>query len=222
MAKLKSSLLNMFLSLTIICVAAGSILAALNDVTKDAIQASNKTKLENAIKTVVPGFDNSPSEEVYTHEIEGNTFKIYPAKKDGKSIGAAVEAVSMNGFSGEIRIIVGFDNEGKIINYAVLQHAETPGLGSKMDLWFKTDKNKQNILGKDLSKGQLNVSKDGGDVDAITASTITSRAFLEAVNNAYTAFSGNTDAVSSATKQTDATTSATQQVDGSSSATTIQ
>ncbi len=210
MAKLKSSLLNMFLSLTIICIVAGALLAALNDVTKDPIEASKKAKLEKAIKEVVPAFDNSPSDEAYFGVAGEDSLKIYPAKKDGSLVGVAVESYSMKGFSGKISIIVGFDPKGKIINYAILNHAETPGLGSKMDVWFKTEKNKQSILGKELSKGGLSVSKDGGDVDAITASTITSRAFLDAVNRAYAAYSGNTDATTSATtSSSDATSGAT-------------
>ncbi len=96
----------------------------------------------------------------------------------------------MKGFGGEIRVIVGFDTEGKLLNYSVLQHAETPGLGAKMQEWFRTDKNRQSVLGRNLSDGELKVTKDGGDVDAITASTITSRAFLNAVNRAYSAISG--------------------------------
>lgn len=209
----------MFLSLTLICIIASGVLGAMNNATKDAIAASQKAKLENAIKEVIPGFDNDPGTEAYEKDINGTIFRIYPAKKNGQAIGAAVEAVSMNGFSGEIRIIVGLDEKGKILNYAVLQHAETPGLGSKMDPWFKTDKNNQNIIGKDLSKGNLKVTKDGGEVDAITASTITSRAFLEAVNNAYAAFLGNTDGISSATNQTDGNSAATEQTDGYSGAT---
>jgi electron transport complex protein RnfG len=69
-----------------------------------------------------------------------------------------------------------------------------------MQDWFRTDKNKQSVLGRDLSKGELKVSKDGGDVDAITAATISSRAFLDAVNRAYAAYSG-IDATSGATEQ---------------------
>jgi len=201
----------MFLSLTIICVVAGFLAAALNKVTEKPIKISRKAKLENAVKEVVPAFDNSPSDEAYYGVVGEDSLKIYPAKKGGNLVGVAVESRSMKGFGGKISLIVGFDPQGKIINYVVLNHAETPGLGSKMDSWFKTDKNKQSIIGKELSKGNLKVSKDGGDVDAITASTITSRAFLDAVNRAYTAYSGkNTDGVSGASA-TDATTGATQQ-----------
>ena len=208
MAKLKSSLLNMFLSLTMICVIVGGILAGVNELTREPIETSKRVKLENAIRDVVPDFDNSPTEEVYFSKISNDSLKIYPAKKGGQLIGVAVESNSMKGFSGEIKLIVGFDVDGRVVNYAVLQHAETPGLGDKMDPWFKTDKNKQSIINKNLSKGNLSVSKDGGDVDAITAATVTSRAFLDAVNRAYAAYMGKTDASSGATSS-DASSGAT-------------
>ena len=98
-----------------------------------------------------------------------------------------------------------YDTEGKLLNYSVLQHAETPGLGAKMQEWFRTDKNRQSVLGRNLSDGELKVTKDGGDVDAITASTITSRAFLNAVNRAYSAFTG-ADGSTGATTSSDNTT----------------
>ena len=90
-----------------------------------------------------------------------------------------------------------------MFNYSVLQHAETPGLGSKMQDWFRLEGTDRNVLGSDLSQGPLRVKKDGGTVDAITAATISSRAFLDAVNRAYSAFSGTgtADAVSGATAE---------------------
>lgn len=182
----------MFLSLTVICIAAAGILAFVNAQTSSVIAVSKKQKLEKSIAKVVPGFDNSPLEESFMAAAGGSdSLRIYPARKGGELIGAAVESFTMNGFSGEIRILVGLTTSGEVIDYAVLQHAETPGLGDKMDPWFKTDKNKQNILGKNLSENNLSVAKDGGDVDAITAATISSRAFLEAVNLAYTAYSNS-------------------------------
>ena len=187
----------MFLSLTIICVVAGAILAGVNMYTTGPIAATKAAALEAAIKAVTPAFDNKPTEEAYMAvTADGDSLKIYPAKQDGKFVGAAVESNTMKGFGGEIRVIVGFDTEGKLLNYSVLQHAETPGLGAKMQEWFRTDKNRQSVLGRNLS---------GGDVDAITASTITSRAFLNAVNRAYSAFSG-ADGLTGATTSSDNTT----------------
>lgn len=193
----------MFLSLTIICVAAGAILAGVNMYTATPIAIAKAQALQNAIREVVPEFDNIPTEEYYmAPTADGDSLKVYPAKKDGKLVGAAVESNTKKGFSGEIRVIVGFDDNGKLLNYQVLQHAETPGLGAKMQEWFRENKNKQNVIGKELSNGELQVTKDGGDIDAITAATITSRAFLNAINRAYSAFAG-TDGTTSATSKSD-------------------
>ena len=132
--------------------------------------------------------------------MNGATYKIYKATKDGEFIGAAVES-SANGFGGALNVLVGFDKDGNIIDYSLLSHAETPGLGSKAADWFKKGQ-KGDITGKNPGKGALVVNKDGGDVDAITASTITTRAFLNAVNNAYAAYSGqNVDGATGATEQ---------------------
>lgn len=199
MAKLKSTLPNMLLSLTIICLAAGAILALVNQYTTGPIAASKAATLQNAIRQVVPEFDNNPTADAFMAATpEGDSVKIYPALKAGNFVGAAVESFTKKGFSGEIKVIVGFDATGKLYNYSVLQHAETPGLGAKMQEWFRADKNKQSVLGRNLADGALKVTKDGGDVDAITAATISSRAFLDAVNRAYSAYSG-TDGMSGAT-----------------------
>lgn len=204
----------MFLSLTIICVVAGAILAGVNMYTTGPIAATKAAALETAIKEVTPAFDNKPTEDAYMAvTTDGDSLKIYPATKDGKFVGAAVESNTKNGFSGEIKVIVGFDAEGKLFNYSVLQHAETPGLGSKMQEWFSMDKNKQSVLGRQLADGELKVAKDGGDVDAITAATITSRAFLNAVNRAYSAFSG-ADGLTGATTTTTSSSANTTEEGG--------
>ena len=200
MKKIESTLPNILLSLTIICIVAGTALSATNKFTEKAIAAAMEAELQNAIKKVLPEFDNNPTKEQYKLAItEGDSLTIYPAKSAEQVVGYAVESYSKNGFSGLIRIMVGFDSNDKILNFSVLEHNETPGLGSKMQEWFSTDKNRQSILGRDMTKGTLKISKDGGDIDAITASTISSRAFLEAINLAYAISSGNNDAVSGAT-----------------------
>lgn len=92
--------------------------------------------MSDAIAVVVPGFDNNPAEAPETIELDGATYKIYKATKGGEFIGAAVES-SANGFGGALSVLVGFDKEGNIIDYSLLSHAETPGLGSKAADWFK-------------------------------------------------------------------------------------
>lgn len=216
MKKLKSTLPNMLLSLTIICVSAGAILAAVNTLTSGPIALSKAAALEKAIREVTPDFDNNPLGEAYKAVTsDGDSLTIYPATLGGNPVGVAVESNTKNGFSGEIQVIVGFDTEGTLVNYSVIKHAETPGLGSKMQEWFRTDKNNQSVIGRSLAKGNLSVSKDGGEVDAITASTITSRAFLNAINRAYSAYKG-TDSTTGATGAADDTQQTTQTEEGGS------
>ena len=161
---------------------------------------ANAKALSDAIAVVIPGFDNNPAESPETVEIDGATYKVYKATKGGEFIGAAVES-SANGFGGALTVLVGFDKEGNIIDYSLLSHAETPGLGSKAADWFKKG-GKGDITGKNPGEQPLVVNKDGGQIDAITASTITTRAFLLAVNNAYAAYKNqNVDTTSGATQQ---------------------
>lgn len=205
MKKLESSLKNMALALTGFSVLAGGILGWVNGVTAEPIAQANAKILSDAIKVVVPDFDNNPAEASETIEIEGASYKVYKATKGGEFVGAAVESSSM-GFGGDLKILVGFDPEGKIVDYSVLAHAETPGLGSKAAEWFKKGA-KGDITGMNPGEKELTVSKDGGQVDAITASTITSRAFLVAVNKAFKAFksqSAGTDAEPVAATQQEA------------------
>ena len=183
----------MVVVLTGIAIFAAITLASVYTLTKDSITDSKLTKREEAIRAVLPPFDH-----VGLKPIEMNngveTTKVYKAyNKNNVLVGAAVESSSNNGYRGHIDIIVGFNLKGVIVNYIVLDQNETLGLGSRMNTWFKTNKGKQNILGKNAGLAHLNVSVDGGEVDAITAATISSRAFLFAVRNAYFEFKSNMD-----------------------------
>lgn len=193
----------MLLVLTGVTVISVALLAYVNQLTAEPIRQANAKTLNNALKEVLPEYTNDPVSECDSVKSEAGEveFIIYPANNNGNYVGSAVQASSM-GFGGELKVLVGFDAEGKIFNYSVLAHSETPGLGSKAADWFKAG-NKGSIVGMNPGEGALVVSKDGGKVNAITASTITSRAFLQAVNNAYTAYKNNKskDAQSAANKQ---------------------
>lgn len=130
MKKLESSLKNMVIVLTAITVIATGLLAYVNQLTAGPIAEANAKALSDAIAVVVPGFDNNPAEAPETIELDGATYKIYKATKGGEFIGAAVES-SANGFGGALSVLVGFDKEGNIIDYSLLSHAETPGLGQR-------------------------------------------------------------------------------------------
>ncbi|KAA6348273.1 Electron transport complex protein RnfG [termite gut metagenome] len=216
MKKLDSSLKNLLLILTGITVISVGLLAYVNELTKIPIAEANVKALNEALRSVVPEFTNNPVSECDTVFGEKNgkktiDFIVYPAKNGDQLVGTAVESVAL-GFGGELKVLVGFDVEGNIYNYSLLSHSETPGLGSKASVWFK-EGNKGSIKGLNSGIKSLTVSKDGGDIDAITASTITSRAFLSAINKAYAAYKGNADGITSATQKaepdiSDGTTSA--------------
>ena len=194
MKKLKSSVTNMALVLTAISVIAGGALAVVNEITKEPIAEINQKNLNDGIKKVILGTTEGELTVQEPWQANETTF-IYATDK-----GTAVQA-SVNGFGGELKVLVGFDDEGTIKGYTILQTAETPGLGAKADTWFQ-EGGKGCIVGKNPATANLTVSKDGGEVDAITASTITSRAFLRAVQAAYSAYKSNgTDAETGASTQ---------------------
>ena len=206
MKKLESSLLNMLLVLTGVAVVMGGVLAFVTHLTEGPIAQQKEKALADGIKAVmcVNDLKVAKTDEVKQNDTKGKemVFTVYQIQDaQGKELGAAVESTTM-GFGGNLKVLVGFDPEGKILGYTLLEQTETPGLGAKADKWFQKGE-KGDIIGKDPST-PLTVSKDGGQVDAITASTITSRAFLLAVNNAYNAYK---------TTPADAETGATEQVE---------
>ena len=190
MKKLESSLTNMVLVLTLVAVIMGGILAYVNHLTEGPIAEQKEKALADRIKAVMVCDDLkvAKTDVVKQNDAKGKemTFTVYQIKDaQGNDLGAAVESTTM-GFGGDLKVLVGFDTKGTILGYTLLEHAETPGLGAKADQWFQ-DNMKGDIVGENPAE-PLTVSKDGGQVDAITASTITSRAFLLAINNAYKAY----------------------------------
>ena len=182
MAKTESTFKNMALSLTLIALVSSALLGFVYEFTKEPIALSNLNKRLNAIKQVVPEFTNNPNDEMFRLATgEGDSLEVYPAKKDDEIVGYAVNTYTSKGFSGNISLMAGFRPDGTIINISVLEQKETPGLGTKMtESGFKDQFNEKNP-----AEFQLKVKKDGGPVDAITAATISSRAFCDAVQRAY-------------------------------------
>lgn len=202
MKKLESSITNMVLVLVGVALITGGILAYVNHITEAPIKLQAEKTLADGIKAVMGGVQLSVAEnDTIKQTIKGKeaVFVIHKTVDSNKQdLGVAVESTT-GGFGGDLKLLVGFDKDGNILGYTILQHAETPGLGAKADKWFQKD-GKGSIIGKNPNKDNLTVKKDGGDVDAITASTITSRAFLLAVTQAYNAYkSGHVDANTSAT-----------------------
>ena len=184
MAKTESTFKNMALSLTVISLVASACLGFVYELTKEPIAASVLSKKLNAISNVVPEFDNDPNAEMFRiADYNGDSLEVYPAMKGGDTIGFAVNTFTTKGFSGNISLMAGFDPDGTIIDITVLEQKETPGLGTKM----AEPEFKDQFKGVNPGGSELKVVKDGGQVDAITAATISSRAFCDAVNKAYDA-----------------------------------
>lgn len=182
--KLESNFLNMVAVLTVIGLVAALALGFTYSKTRPEIEAAALKKQEKIITAVLDGipYDNKPLAEKYT--VDGfDGLELYPAKQGGELVGVAVKTVSPAGYSGNVWIMVGFKPDGTINRTSVIEHKETPGLGTKMDTKWKDQ-----YTGKNPGTNNLKVRNDGGEIDAITAATISSRAFSGAVQKGYDAF----------------------------------
>lgn len=171
----------MFLSLTVIAIVAAAALALVNAVTEEPIELAKQKKTNSAIKAVLPEYDHTENLDV-----DGSSC-VLAFNANNELVGVAINSGSDKGFGGHISIMFGFDTDGNITGYQILETAETPGLGAKADKWF-AEGGKGNVIGKNPGTNNLKVSKDGGEVDAISGSTITSRAFCESIAAAYEIF----------------------------------
>jgi electron transport complex protein RnfG len=185
MAK-ESTFKNMTLTLLTVTLLTSASLGFVYSFTKGPIEDAQNAKINNAISLVLPEFDNRPSADKFTREVDGGLLTFYPASMGGDAVGMAIQTFTKNGFSGQIDLMVGILADGTIHAIEVIAHKETPGLGDKMESG-KSDFSVQ-FKGKNPKDFKLSVTKDGGDVDAITASTISSRAYCDAVERAYNAF----------------------------------
>ena len=173
----RSNFKNMTLCLMVIGLVCSALLAFVNQLTQEPIAAAQEKKTLDALKKVMPDFEQVSESEI---EYEGQNYHCYKALSDTTVVGYAVVSSAM-GFGGPLELMVGFDAQGVVWNTSVLAMNETPGLGAKC-----TETDFQSQFEKfDPAVRTLAVTKDGGEIDAITASTITSRAYVQAVSNAY-------------------------------------
>ena len=189
MSKKESTFLNMTITLFVITMVAGVSLGFINDLTKGPKAKAKLERKINALKEVLPEFNNNPVEDIILvkHESAKDSVEIYPGKQDNNLTGTAVVGSTQNGYSGLVKIMVGFEPNGNIKNIVVLEQKETPGLGTKM----KDDKFIRQFRGKNPSEFNVMPTKDGGEIDALTGATITTRAFGEATQMAYDVFKEN-------------------------------
>ncbi|CDC96886.1 electron transport complex RnfABCDGE type E subunit [Alistipes sp. CAG:268] len=171
-----------------ITLVASAGVGVVNMITIEPIAAAKAAATTAALSEVLPPFDETATEQMTIDELP---ITVYTATKDGEVSGYAVESMTKQGFNGVVRLMVGFTPDGTIYNVNVLEQAETPGLGTKMadegNPLLGSVKG-QNPAEKKLVDGRLAVTKDGGDVDVLTAATISSRAWVDAINRAWSAY----------------------------------
>lgn len=180
---MESSLKNMVLVLFTITLISSAAVGGVYMLTEEPIAQAKVAAVNDALKQVLPQYEATTSQAI---EVNALPIVAHTATVADKAVGYAVESISKNGFGGTVRLMVGFDAEGKILNINVLEQKETPGLGTKM-----ADEGNVLLMSfKDKVAADVNmtVKKDGGDIDALTAATISSRAYAEAVAVAYEAF----------------------------------
>lgn len=182
---MKSSLKNMILVLFVISLVCSAAVAYVSQITKEPIEKAKQQKAMEALRKVLPEFD------VIADTLEIDGCSLYPVLKSGEPVGYAVSTLSPNGFNGNVKLMVGFLEDGTIYDVAVLEQGETPGLGAKMS--EENNPLRGSFKGKNAAQMDMRVRKDGGEVDAITAATISSRAYSEAVQFAYEAFKKRND-----------------------------
>ena len=172
--------LRLALTLFIIAAVVAAALAGVNSVTKPVIDKLNAEKTQRAIEAVLPGgFDDQLSD--FDNQ-GGLVSKVYKGAN-----GYALEVLP-SGFDNTITMMVGVDFEGKVLGISVVSHTETAGLGAVAAATTSAGEAfRAQVVGK---SGSVGVTKDGGDLDAITGATITSRAICVGVNAALDCVAG--------------------------------
>lgn len=190
---MKSTLVNMTAVLFVITLVASAGVGVVNMITEEPIEVANKNTAAQLVKEVLPeGVEIAPADTLLN--VKGSVVAVSVGTLDGEVAGYAVSAPSLtrDGFNGKISLMVGFTPDGHIYNIRVLQQNETPGLGTNMAVegnkLYASFFDKQTGEGKDPARMKLAVTKDGGEVDALTAATISSRAYVNAVTTAYAAY----------------------------------
>ena len=185
MAK-NDSIWRLVIVLTCISLLAALALTGVYALTKGPIEQGQREKKEKALQAVLPDYEGTVRDTVIV-DADNEEIPVHLAiGKDGELCGAGIETYTKKAFAGRFDLMVGFDADGSIVNTEVLKAGETPGLGDKINKDksdFALQFNHQNP-----AEFQLVVKKDGGDVDAITAATISSRAYCDAVQRAYDVF----------------------------------
>jgi electron transport complex protein RnfG len=175
------------------CLAATLLLALVYALTKEPIEQSALEDLRRSLEQVIPAsiHDNNPAADTMQLQLDGKQLLVYRARQGKHVTGVAFEA-SRRGYSGDIRVLLGVDENGKLLGVRVLQHTETPGLGDKIEVkrsdWITRFTGKS--LG-DPPQDKWAVKKDGGPFDQFAGATITPRAVVNSIRDGLLLFAAN-------------------------------
>ena len=185
-------ILRLCFVLTVIAAVSAGVLAFVNQKTEEPIKNAMKEEEMSAVKSVLPPFDNEADKDTLTLKDETTEYKFYRGRKEGGIVGVAFTVIAPNGYSGEIKVMVGVDTEGVVQGVQILDHRETPGLGAKIETAHFRDQYK----GKSLAVPEVwDVIKDGGTFKHITGATISSRAVTHSIARALEFFAANSDMI---------------------------
>ncbi len=174
--------LSLILTLTLICIISGAVLAFVHAATAERIATAQQERTMEAVREVLPPHDTILEPSLL--DTGASPIRCYIAEQDGDYAGAAIEVGTSAGYGGQIRLMVGLDAQAQTTGLVILAHKETPGLGAKIeDAAFRT-----NLIGRSAAETDWRVQKDGGEIQGITAATISSRAVTEAVDQAISAY----------------------------------
>ena len=187
MKKLESTFLNMISVLTAVTVICAFAVSFVYKKTLPTIEENEKKQEISAINAIFgEEYDNDPIAEKAVVKISknGTELDLYPLRKDGTIYALAIKSYSRKGFGGDINMMVGFNLDGTMAGYNILQHKETPGLGTKVT----EEKFMSQFRGSQFSGQDLALKKDGGDIDGVTSATVTSRAVIDGIKRAKKAY----------------------------------
>lgn len=182
MKPIKSNLFNMIMAMTVVSICSAASIGYVYQKTKEPIEKSKTMKISSAVTEMLGKFDNKPFEERTNLAEKG--LELYQAKENGVTTSVAIKSYSNNGFGGKIELIIGMLIDGTVTGYKVIQQNETPGLGTKIT----ENKFSKQFVGLNAHSDNFELSKNGGEIDALTGATISSNAVVEAVKKAVTAF----------------------------------
>jgi len=182
MKKSFSNIIKPVKSILMITFVSAVLLTIVYKLTQNPIQQAQDKLDFNSIKNVITSeFNNNPFAEKINIRRDKDFFTLYPARKDGYITSIVMKTHSDKGYGGRMDVIVGFLLDGTVSGFEVVKHRETPGLGSKVnEATFK-----KAVIGKSPANESFKVRQDGGEIDAITGATITSRALIDAIQKAY-------------------------------------